>query len=80
MTSSDPSPAVPQKGLADRLVIGGGLVFLVGIVVLTVVMVLFARRGDAPGWLAALALLCPIGFGISFSGLVVQARQRGREG
>lgn len=77
MTSPGPSKPAP-RGLADRLVIGGGLVFLVGLLVLSVVMVLFARRGAAPGLLAALALLCPIGFAISFSGLVVQARERRR--
>ncbi|MFN0284455.1 MAG: hypothetical protein ACKVZ6_21090 [Kineosporiaceae bacterium] len=72
------TPTPPERGLADRLVIGGGIVFLVGLLTLSLVMVLFARDGDAPGAIAVLALLCPIGFAISFSGLVVQARQRRR--
>jgi hypothetical protein len=69
---------LPARGLADRLVIGGGIVFLVGLLTLALVMLLFARDGGAPGALAGLALLCPIGFAISFSGLVVQARGRRR--
>ncbi|WP_088289553.1 MULTISPECIES: hypothetical protein [unclassified Kineosporia] len=69
----------PQRTLADRLVMGGGIVFLVGILVLALVMVFFARTGDAPLWLVGLALLSPIGFAISFSGLVVQARAHRRD-
>lgn len=74
MTSTPGGP--PPRGLADRLVIGGGVVFILGLLALAVAMVLFARRGAAPGVLAGLALLCPIGFAISFSGLVVQVRER----
>ncbi len=72
------SADAPPRGLADRLVAVGGVVFLVGLLALGVVMVLFTRDGDAPGALAGLALLCPVGFAIAFSGLVVQARNRRR--
>lgn len=78
---SDPPPA-PQAGfgrnLSDRLVIGGGAVFVVGLLALALAMALFVREGLAPGVVAGVALLCPIGFGISFWGLVVQARERRR--
>lgn len=78
---SDPSTA-PQAGsgrsLADKLVIGGGAVFVAGLLALALAMVLFVRDGLAPGVVAGLALLCPIGFAVSFSGLVVQARERRR--
>jgi hypothetical protein len=78
---NDPSPA-PQPGfgrnLSDRLVIGGGVVFVVGLLALALAMVLFVREGLAPGVVAGLAMLCPIGFAISFWGLVVQARERRR--
>ena len=77
---SDPTPPPPGfgRGLADRLVIGGGVVFVVGLLALSLAMVLFVRDGIAPGVVAGLALLCPLGFGISFWGLVVQARERRR--
>ena len=77
---TDPTPAPPAfgRGLADRLVIGGGVVFVVGLLALALAMVLFVREGIAPGIVAGAALLCPIGFAISFWGLVVQARERRR--
>jgi hypothetical protein len=52
----------------------GGVVFLVGLLALGLALALRARGGSAPGVVAALALLCPVGFAISFAGLVVQAR------
>lgn len=76
--STDPTPPTRSTGLADRLVIGGGVVFIAGLLALAVVMVIFAEKGSSPGALAGLALLCPIGFAISFWGLVVQARERRR--
>jgi hypothetical protein len=71
--------STPRRALSDRLVIGGGIVFITGLLVLALVMVLFARDGAAPGLIAGLALLCPIGFAISFSGLVVQARSQRKQ-
>jgi hypothetical protein len=60
--------------LSGRLVAAGGVVFLAGLVALGIALALWAKRGSAPGGLAALALLCPIGFAVAFAGLVVQAR------
>jgi len=54
----------------------GGVVFLVGLLTLGLTLALFAQDGRAPAWIAALALLPPIGLAISFAGLVVQIRQR----
>ena len=78
---TDPSPAPPSgfgRSLSDRLVIGGGAVFVVGLLAVALALLLFARDGIAPGVVAGLALLCPIGFAIAFSGLVVQVRERRR--
>ena len=78
-----PSPGSPALSAADRragrLVAAGGVVFLVGLLALGVTLAMWARQGSAPGVLAALALLCPVGFAVSFAGLVVQARA-GRRG
>jgi hypothetical protein len=68
---TDPPPA---DRLSGRLVAAGGVVFLVGLLALGVALALWAKRGSAPGGLAALALLCPVGFAVAFAGLVVQAR------
>ena len=73
MTHQRPSDRAPQPPAA-RLVMIGGVVFLAGLVALGITLALWARRGSAPGGLAALALLCPVGFAVSFAGLVVQAR------
>jgi hypothetical protein len=59
---------------AGRLVATGGVIFLVGLLALGVAIALWARHGSAPGVVAALALLCPVGFAVAFAGLVVQAR------
>jgi ABC-type transport system involved in cytochrome c biogenesis permease subunit len=59
---------------AGRLVAAGGVVFLAGLLALGIALALWARQGSAPGLLAALALLCPVGFAVAFAGLVVQAR------
>ena len=48
--------------------------FLAGLLALGIALALWARRGSAPGALAALSLLCPVGFAVAFAGLVVQAR------
>ena len=75
-----PSPSPGSSGLsaadrrAGRLVATGAVVFLAGLLALGVALALWARQGSAPGVLAALALLCPVGFAVSFAGLVVQAR------
>ena len=68
---TDPRP--PER-LSGRLVAIGGVVFLVGLLALGLALALWAKHGSAPGGLAALALLCPIGFAVAFAGLVVQAR------
>jgi hypothetical protein len=60
--------------LSGRLVAAGGVVFLAGLVALGIALALWAKRGSTPGGLAALALLCPVGFAVAFAGLVVQAR------
>src|SRR4051812_3932593 len=64
----------PADRLSGRLVAAGGVVFLAGLLALGITLALWAKRGSAPGGLAALALLCPVGFGVAFAGLVVQAR------
>jgi hypothetical protein len=64
----------PADRLSGRLVAVGGVVFLTGLLALGIALVLSAKRGSAPGGLAALALLCPVGFAVAFAGLVVQAR------
>jgi len=64
----------PADRLPGRLVATGGIVFLVGVLALGIALAVWAKRGSAPGGLAALALLCPIGFAVAFAGLVVQAR------
>jgi hypothetical protein len=64
----------PPDRLSGRLVVAGGMVFLAGLLALGLALALWARHGSAPGAVAALALLCPIGFAVSFAGLVVQAR------
>jgi hypothetical protein len=72
-----PAPATgpgPADRLSGRLVAIGGIVFLAGLLALGIALALWAKRGSAPGGLAALALLCPIGFAVAFAGLVVQAR------
>ena len=71
---SEPSPARPADRLSARLVVTGGVVFLMGLLALGIALAIWAKQGSAPGGLAALALLCPIGFGVAFAGLVVQAR------
>jgi hypothetical protein len=72
---SDPVTAPrPADRLSGRLVAVGGVVFLAGLAALGIALALWAKRGSAPGGLAALALLCPIGFAVAFAGLVVQAR------
>jgi hypothetical protein len=68
----------PPRGSADRLVLAGGVVFLLGLIALGVAMLISVRRGSAPVAIAALTLLIPIGLAISFSGLVVQFRGRNR--
>src|SRR3954447_15307739 len=68
-----PDPQSPER-LSGRLVAAGGVIFLVGLLALGMALAVWARSGSAPGGLAALALLCPIGFAVSFAGLVVQAR------
>lgn len=68
-----PDPQPPER-LSGRLVATGGVVFLVGLVALGIALAMWAKNGSAPGGLAALALLCPIGFAVAFAGLVVQAR------
>jgi hypothetical protein len=60
--------------LSGRLVVTGGLVFLGGLLALGLALALWARDGSAPGGVAALALLCPVGCAVAFAGLVVQAR------
>jgi len=64
----------PADRRAGRLVAAGGVVFLAGLLALGIALALWARRGSAPGALAALSLLCPVGFAVAFAGLVVQAR------
>jgi len=64
----------PGDRRAGRLVAVGAVVFLAGLLALGVTIALWARQGSAPGAIAALALLCPVGFAVSFAGLVVQAR------
>jgi ABC-type transport system involved in cytochrome c biogenesis permease subunit len=64
----------PADRLSGRLVAVGGVVFLAGLLALGIALVLSTKRGSAPGGLAALALLCPVGFAVAFAGLVVQAR------
>jgi hypothetical protein len=64
----------PPDRVSGRLVVVGGVVFLAGLLALGLALALWARDGSAPGAVAALALLCPIGFAVSFAGLVVQAR------
>ena len=74
---SEPSPPDPPPQpdrLSGRLVVAGGLVFIAGLLALGLALALWAKRGSAPGGLAALALLCPVGFAVAFAGLVVQAR------
>jgi hypothetical protein len=64
----------PPERLSGRLVTAGGVVFLAGLLALGMALALWRRDGSAPGALAALALLCPIGFAVAFAGLVVQGR------
>jgi hypothetical protein len=72
---SEPLTAPRQADrLSGRLVAAGGVAFLVGLLALELALVLWAKHGSAPGGLATLALLCPIGFAVAFGGLVVQAR------
>jgi hypothetical protein len=73
--STPPAPSSADRR-GDRLVTAGGVTFLAGLVALGVALVLWARTGNAPGVLASLALLCPVGFGVAFAGLVVQVRGR----
>ncbi len=68
-----PDQQTPDR-LSGRLVIAGGVVFLAGLIALGATLALWGRHGSAPGVLAALALLCPVGFALAFAGLVVQAR------
>ena len=70
----EPSPAFRGDRLSARLVVIGGVVFLAGMLALGTALAVWAKQGSAPGGLAALALLCPIGFAVAFAGLVVQAR------
>ena len=74
--NAQPGPGAGRPGTADRLVVTGGVVFLVGLLALAATLALWGRDGSAPGAAAAAALLCPVGFAISFAGLVVQARGR----
>jgi hypothetical protein len=69
----------PPDRLSGRLVLAGAVVFLAGLLALGLSLALWAREGSAPGPLAALALLCPVGFAVAFAGLIVQARA-GRAG
>ncbi|HEX2804668.1 MAG TPA: hypothetical protein VHN80_00685 [Kineosporiaceae bacterium] len=68
----------PPRGSADRLVVAGGVVILLGLAALGAAMLISVKRGSAPGAIAVLTLLIPIGLAISFSGLVVQFRDRRR--
>jgi hypothetical protein len=68
-----PDQQSPDR-LSRRLVVTGGLVFLGGLLALGLALALWARDGSAPGGVAGLALLCPVGFAVAFAGLVVQAR------
>jgi ABC-type transport system involved in cytochrome c biogenesis permease subunit len=68
-----PEQQLPER-LSGRLVVAGGVVFLAGWLALGITLAMWARDGSAPGALAALALLCPVGFAVAFAGLVVQAR------
>jgi hypothetical protein len=68
-----PERQQPER-LSARLVTTGGVVFLIGLLALGIALAVRAKSGSAPGGLAALALLCPIGFAVAFAGLVVQAR------
>ncbi len=76
--STPPGPSAGDRR-AGRLVAAGALIFVAGLLALGVAMAVWARSGSAPGVLAALALLCPLGFAVSFAGLVVQARAGRRE-
>jgi hypothetical protein len=69
---------LPPRGRADRLVVAGGVVFLLGLIALGVAMLISVKLGSAPGLVAAFTVLIPIGLAISFSGLVVQFRNRRR--
>jgi hypothetical protein len=72
--SSPSGPPRQPDRLSGRLVVAGGVVFIAGLLALGLALAFWAKRGSAPGGLAALALLCPIGFALAFAGLVVQAR------
>ena len=75
---ADRSASRPAAGLqrSDRFVMGGAVVFVLGLMLLALVMVLWSSGRDVPGLLAATPLLCPVGFAVSFWGLVLQARER----
>jgi hypothetical protein len=64
----------PPDRLSGRLVMAGGVLFLVGLLALGLALALRVRDGSAPGVVAAMALFCPVGFAVSFAGLAVQAR------
>ena len=63
---------------ADRLVLAGGVVLILGLLGLGVTLAIAARGGSVPAAGPLLAGLCPLGLAISFAGLVVQARHRSR--
>jgi hypothetical protein len=54
------------------------VIFLAGLLGLAVALLAWGGRGRAPAALAAPAVLCPIGFAVSFSGMVVQSREQRR--
>jgi hypothetical protein len=76
----DLSPRQDRRpGTADRLVMAGGVIFLLGLVALGVTLAVWGGGERVPLAAAGAALLCPVGFAVSFAGLVVQARERRRQ-
>jgi hypothetical protein len=72
------SDGTPPRWTAERLILAGGGMFVLGLIALAAAMLISVKRGGAPVALALLTLLIPIGLAICFSGLLVQFRERRR--
>lgn len=76
MTGPERADDVTARNLPQRLLLGGGVAVMIGIMALGLAVVLAAKSGAAPVALLLVGLLCPIGLAVAFGGLVAQARRR----
>lgn len=77
MRARHAAPEARRPG--EGLVRAGALVFAIGVAgVLAVLVPFLLGRADAPLWATLLALLLPVGLGMSLVGLLREARTRRR--